>query len=251
MRCPNCGREIMEDAKFCPFCGVGVAVGEADPGNAEKGMNTDTREQTGRVTRGEDGVYRWLYEYKMFSNPAMLFMLWRMFFWAIGIGWIILIPFALILFAGWDSLFAVLLDFAVTVLVAAFTLGTIGYLVYAIHMGGRLFMLFEMNEEGITMTLAPKTFERQKGLMWLSIASGLTVSQAPNVFMDAALVNKKSQSSTFELTTTVLVKKWYSCLHLRQLLGYNLIYMDKEDFDFVWEYIKARLPGKCKVRSLF
>ncbi len=34
----------------------------------------------------------------------------------------------------------------------AFTLGTIGYLVYAIHMGGRLFMLFEMNEEGITLT---------------------------------------------------------------------------------------------------
>lgn len=68
MRCPNCGREIMEDAKFCPFCGAGVAVGEADPGNAEKGMNTDTREQTGRVTRGEDGVYRWLYEYKMFSK---------------------------------------------------------------------------------------------------------------------------------------------------------------------------------------
>lgn len=99
-------------------------------------MNTDLHQQTGRVTRGEDGVYRWLYEYKMFSNPAMLFMLWRMFFWAIGIGWIILIPFALILFAGWDSLFAVLLDFAVTVLVAAFTLGTIGYQKHNVHVGG-------------------------------------------------------------------------------------------------------------------
>ncbi len=236
MRCPNCGEEILGDDKFCPNCGAEIVMSSVNAGG---------------ITRGEDGVYRWLYEYKMFTNPAMLFMIWRMFLWAIGIGWLILIPFGLIFFAGWDSLFAVLFGFAVTVLVAAVTLGTIGYLIYAIYMGGRLFILFEMNEEGITMTLAPKTFERQKALMWLSIASGLTVSQAPNVFLDAALVNKKSQSSSFEHTTRVLVKKWYNCLHLRQLLGYNLIYTNKEDFDFVWEYIKARIPEKCKVRSLF
>ncbi len=69
MRCTNCGEEILGDIKFCLNYGVICC---------------------------EDGVYRWLYEYKMFTNPAIPFMVWRMFLRAIGIGWLILIPFALI-----------------------------------------------------------------------------------------------------------------------------------------------------------
>ncbi len=251
MRCPKCGEEIFGEDKFCPNCGTKISVSSGNVQSHGESINIGAQKQNGEITCGEDGVYRWLYEYKMFKNPAMLFMLWRMFLWAIVIGWLILIPCALLARADWDSILGILLAFGVTALVAALTLGTIGYIIYAIYNGGHLFMLFEMDEEGITMTLAPKTFERQKAIMWFSIASGLTVSEAPNVLLDSALVNKKSQSSSFENTTRVLVKKWYNCLHLRQLLGYNLIYVNKEDFDFVWEYIKARIPEKCKVRSLF
>ena len=34
---------------------------------------------TPRVTRGEDGVYRWVYEVNLFTHPTYFFLVWKIF----------------------------------------------------------------------------------------------------------------------------------------------------------------------------
>ena len=110
MFCENCGKEIPEDAKFCPECGAkvseetGYEISEeiTAPGNpgekAESGQalavpqekkprkKKETYAADGHVT-GEkvteniylcpDGAYRWFYQMDMLKNPTILITVWK------------------------------------------------------------------------------------------------------------------------------------------------------------------------------
>ena len=121
MFCENCGKEIPEDAKFCPECETAVPMdltggsGEALPTLENvniKEVNTDPVPEAavpekpkrrkkkenyvkyGKIT-GEkvteniylcpDGVYRWFYELNMLTNPTILFTVWKVILIAFGI----------------------------------------------------------------------------------------------------------------------------------------------------------------------
>ena len=97
-----------------------------------------------------DGKYRWAYELSLYKNPHILFLIWKIMGWVVaGVSLFLMI---VQLFSGNTSfeeliVFPLQLFFVIGALM--FVLGAIGYFVYALIMGGKYCVLFEMDDRGV------------------------------------------------------------------------------------------------------
>ena len=88
MFCPNCGFQTDDNMHFCEQCGAALDSGEMRT-EAETDIQVqvplvqDTVFQGEKVTENiylcPDGMYRWIYEFRMMKNPAILFTLFKIF----------------------------------------------------------------------------------------------------------------------------------------------------------------------------
>ncbi len=277
MFCPNCGKQLPDGSAFCDNCGAQVTAQSAGPEVLHQGEPVSPAQDPASaiaaaepkackgIELGADGKYRWVYELNMFKNPMILFTVWQIFLFAILICFVLLFAIIFISTIDWEDLFyidfkpnylywnnlwddikSILFGFGIVGLGATFILGTIGYLILAIVMGGKEVMVFEMDNEGVNMMLQEKTYEKQTGLMWLVAVSAMTGKNS-NAMLDYALLTKRSQYSSFSHSTTIIKKKAFRAIHLKQWFGFNTVYVEPEDFDFVWNYIVERVPGKCRI----
>lgn len=72
IKCNNCSHSIPEGSSFCNHCGAPVP-----PQDSESPTKGESRQVTENIYLGKDGKYHWCYEFKMLSNPALLFTIWR------------------------------------------------------------------------------------------------------------------------------------------------------------------------------
>ena len=52
MYCPNCGNEVMEDAKFCPSCGLEIKLPRDEESSNEKNCNASKDSASGDANNG-------------------------------------------------------------------------------------------------------------------------------------------------------------------------------------------------------
>lgn len=281
MFCEKCGKEIPEDAKFCPECGAkvseetGYEISEeiTAPGNPEtkaEGGQTlavpkekkprkkkETYAKDGRVI-GEkvteniylcpDGVYRWFYELDMLKNPTILITVWKV----LGISFGVVALFILIvdLFQGVIQSISDILPAlkVILILVPAFlVISIISYLILAWTFGWKYIVLFEMTEEYVKHIPTPKQFEKAQALNWLTVVVG-AMSHNPTVMGAGMLAGAKSAStSIFKDVEFIRVRRKRNTIHVDQLLDKNQVYAEDADFDFVEKFIKDRCV-KAKIK---
>ena len=259
MFCPNCGKEIPDNAKFCEECGAKIfqpddIVEESVQEPVQEPVEEPAVEGT-HVTPNivfcQDGKYRWTYEVHLLTNPAILLLVLKALFWS-GFGITVLMELTDIKGTidyfkrgkGSQYFTDFVLPFALFIL-GLLVLGLIGYFVFACIYRFKYIVLFEMDEEGIKHTMHPSQIDKAEAIGDM----GLLTSGYGRPFSGISskiVASKSEQSSSFSHSTSIKAQKAFDVIHLKQLLGHNMIYAEKEDFDFVLDYILKRLPDKCK-----
>lgn len=114
------------------------------------------------------------------------------------------------------------------------------YLIVAAIYGWKYIVLFEMDDEGVIHIQQDKQFKKAQGIAKLTMLTG-------RVGQGLSVSAKNVQSSSFRSVRTVKGIRRRDTIKLNQLLVHNQIYAEKEDYDFVWEYITSRCK-KAKIK---
>ena len=198
-----------------------------------------------RVSRCEDGKYRWLYELDMYKNPSIFYTVAKV------VGICLLLPIGMIVFLGIrerQSLTDILMELAPVYVVIGILVLITGFSYwYVAHMyGGRYCAVYEMDEYGVEAKQIKKQFEKQKVIAefaaWTAALTG-----NPGL-MGSALYNMTNDSSYSEFRKVYSVRsfKGRDLIKVNSPFLFNQIYVGKEDFDFVENYIRehcAKVKG--------
>ena len=198
----------------------------------------------GSVRQYEDGKYRWVYEFNLFRNPTILFVLYKIFFW-IGVGeWVLSTLFSL----GkknffWDGF----LDNAKVFLIMTaglLALATLGYVVYALMMKGKYCVVFEMDEEGVRHTQLDSQFKKAKVISMLTAFAGAAAGSPGAVGTGLLAGSRNTMYSGFGSPAKVRAFPRQDTIKIDRTFSHNQIYAEDADFDFVYRYIISHIPIK-------
>lgn len=235
--CTNCGEQI-ENGRFCSACGA--------PVDGFDGQNTNEQTRTeqstggwvspsGEIIQGSDGVFRWAYDFNMLTNPTILFTIFKVIGISLGAVWVIEI--GLDMFGG-DFEFSEFLGITkgfIILFIGIMILSAISYWLYAlIALGGKYCVLFEMDEKGVTHTQAPKQFKKAQVM---ALINGLTATNLSALGNAMIVGSRNSMSSDWSKVRSIQCFPNRGVIKVNEPLNKNQVYVSKEDFEFVRDYI--------------
>ena len=196
------------------------------------------------ITKGADGTYRWAYEFNLYRNPVILFTILKIFGVLLGLGFLLLASGSIVTFLQGSSDLGDLLDTAQAAgLFVLFFLGLIlvGYYLYAVMQGGVYCVLFEMNDEGVVHRQFDKQVKKAQVVSLINVLAGMAAGSPTQVGI--GLNSARSQmASSFASVKSVKGMRGFNTIKVNEPLGKNQIYVDGEDYDFVFDYIVAHCP---------
>lgn len=184
-----------------------------------------------------DGKYRWSYELNLFKNPAIFFLVWKIFFFII-IGILVVSNLADLIngYFGADTLLGSLKIFGF-ILLGMTVLVLLGYLLYAAMMGGKYCVLFEMDEEGVSHTQMMKQVKKAELISLLTVLAGIASKNPTIAGVGLNSSARTSMYSEFSKVKTVKSYKKLGLIKVNMTFEKNQVYTAPEDFDFVNNFI--------------
>ena len=265
MLCPKCNATLPDNAAFCEYCGTQFAAPpqpaqqpappvqqpvqqyqqpQPAPQYQQPVQQGGGRQISRNIVLGPDGKYRWVYELSLFKNPTILLLILKIFFF------IILGIFAFITLVelingdlDGDAILGNLKVFGI-ILGVMVALSLISYLIYAAMVGGKYCVLFEMDERGVLHKQLAKQYKKMQVLGMLTAMMGVA---SGNLAMTGVGINVASNSemySQFDKVRKVKASKSRNLIKVNGLLYHNQVYAETEDFDFVYDFIRSRVPLK-------
>lgn len=238
MFCTNCGTKLPDGSTACPHC-------SADRSNdAVAPAHNEGQKVSPNITLCPDGIYRWFFEFNLFKNPTVLFVVWKVLFLSFVGVWLMLV-----LLEGFSDgfSFSTLLDLTVVfggLILGMLLLGGLAYLLYALFLGGRYCVLFEMDAHGVKHVQMQPQFKRAQALAWIVALSGLAAGKPGVAGTGILAATKNSMYSSFEKVRSVEVLRKRNVIKVNEMLSKNQIYAEDEDFDFVCDFIRRHVPEK-------
>lgn len=202
----------------------------------------------GGITLCPDGKYCWVYELKLLKTPAILCVIWKIIVGAFLGVWL----FVMLLSLGdthfwWDGFWSEAKMFALlTALMLALSL--LAYLFYAAVMGGKYCVLFEMDENGIRHTQAPRQFKKAQLLAAITALSGMKSGHIGTVGTGLLAGSKVSSYSEWHLVKSIAVHPRLNLIKVNAPLNKNQVYAEDTDFAFVRQYILTHC-AEAKLRE--
>jgi hypothetical protein len=194
---------------------------------------------TKNITFDSDRVYRWVYELNLYKNPTILFLIWKIFgFVLLGI-WLFMVILEIID----DNLsLDTLMDITSVFLLLALGFGLlclIGYLLYALMMGGKYCVLFEMDDRGVHHIQMESQIKKVEAISILTRLVGAMAGR-PGVVGTGMLAGARTSMYTaFADVKSVEFCPGRDLIKVNELLNKNQVYAEDEDFDFVLNFIRA------------
>ena len=190
------------------------------------------------MKKGKNEKYNWDYELSLYKNPTILFLMWKIFFWVIvGICIFSSILTAMDGLYGWDGVLDNIKFFFI-LLIGMEVLCTIGYFIYALMMGGKYKVHFEMDEKGVLHEQEEVQAKKAKNIGLLTAIVGLAAKRPTTVGVGLNSTARTSMYSEFDKVKKIKAYKRRELIKVNGLLEKNQVYVKKEDFDFVYQYIK-------------
>lgn len=199
-----------------------------------------------------DGSYRWVYEFNLWTNPTILLTVLKVFLIAIVcLGVLMLVLLVPDLVQGYaddgDILGTVQLIAGMALLFLVLT--AIGYVVYAAMQGGKYCVVFTMDENGIEHRQMPREYEKAQLVGALNVVAGLATGKPGQVGMGLATASRNAMTSTFEFVRSIKGSRMLRVVKVNEPLAKNQVYVEPEDYDFVFGYIRAHCPNATKVKG--
>ena len=247
MYCESCGKNIPDESRFCEYCGSEVKkTSEAEETTESEEFSAEQDIKiSGNITKSSEGSYNWMYEFSLWKNPAVLITVFKvlliammapallMFFLTIGEG----IGEAVKLFVSIFGIGAVL----ICVLMLA------GYVILSLTYGGKYYVLFKMDSKGVRHIQLDKQHKKAQALGFLTALIGAASGNISAAGAGLLGASKKSMYTNFKKVKSVKFSPRMNTIYLNETLNKNQIYVSKEDFQFVKEFILENCPEKIKV----
>lgn len=184
--------------------------------------------------------YYWIYELPMTKSFFILFEVWKVLLVSILIINVFLnVPMALIEHS-WAS-FTGMLQMSLIVLAIMLVLSIPAYWIVVKANNGKYTVMFEMDEEGIDHQQI-KT-DKAKALDKLTMMAGTLTGNASVV--GAGLISSSGSSlySRFSHVRKLIAYPGKNLIRVNGRLMRNQVYVDRENFDFVWSFLLAHCPN--------
>lgn len=256
--CEFCGAIVSEGSNFCESCGsdlrqksiIEPTVDDLEEDSSsigpEEAYAKSTEKPSPNIRLGEDGKLRWVYELSLYKNPTILFIIWKIFFYIfLGMfGLMLLVQMGDGLVEAFTGIAPVFLYMNIGMLVFS----SVVYFIYAMLMGGKYCVIFEMDKKGINHIQMEKQFEKAK---LIGIIGAITGAATGNIGGTAAGIlagTKQATYSKFKLVKSVKPNRKRGVIKVNSKdMIHNQVYAEEVDFDFVLNYIMANIPaGKGK-----
>ena len=196
-----------------------------------------------RPTRGGDGKIRWVYEMSLYKNPTVFLLVWKIFFFIlVGIFAVTMITDAIEWSDFFPDRFLNDLKFLAWFLLGMTVVVGLGYLLYAVIMGGKYIVEFEMDERGVLHRQTAAQAQKAKTLGQAAMIS----ARSPGAFSAGMSAQRTEMYSEFAKVRRVKAYPRRHLIKVNELLGHNQVYVPAEDFAFVYEFIVAHCPNLKK-----
>ena len=195
------------------------------------------------IKKGDDGTYRWVYEFKMLKNPMILLSVQKIFLLILIGMWVVFGLFRI----GRDGFVSAFVAQTKELLIPAaalFVLSILGYILLACIYGWKYCVLFEMNETGIRHIQLKKQYKKAQALGWLTAMMGIVAGKPGMAGTGLLAATKNEQATEFRIVKRMRSFRAFHTIKLDGLLNHNQIYTQPEDYDFVLDYISKRIPKK-------
>ena len=200
-----------------------------------------------RVALCEDGKYRWTYEFNMLKNPAIIVVVYKIFLILLSIPFIINV-IALArngeLQKEWnDRLWSgsnpkvwlvVMAVFVVIILLA--------YLLVAWMYGGKYIVHFTMDENCIVHEQEAAQSKRAQKLGLLTALVGIFAKRPSTIGAGMLAASRTTFTSDFPNVRRIKPRRALKLIKVNKLLDRNQVYVPREDFDFVLDFIRRHCP---------
>lgn len=191
----------------------------------------------------QQGTYRWAYEFNLWKNPTILITILKV------LGGVFLALFVFIgivnLFEGYTSAEDMLANLRVAGIILLVMLGItlLGYAIYALMVGGSYCVVFTMNERGIEHRQLPEQFKKAQVMGGLSVLSGLASGNLSQMGLGLLTATNDARYSDFANVRSIQGLPRRGTIKVNEPLSKNQVYVDPEDYDFVFAYIRAHCPN--------
>ena len=277
MYCESCGKSIADDSKFCEHCGNKVEEEMHDDRETEETQETAEKEieliqeEAGfeettlvkkienvqklpleqeiriseNITMSSRGSYKWMYEFSLWKNPAVLITVFKVLLIALMVPAFLM--FFLTLGEGIGEAFKLLLSMLGIGAVLMTVLMIAGYVMLSLAYGGKYYVLFEMDKKGINHIQLDKQHKKAEALGFLTALSGLSTGNISAAGAGLLGASKKSLYTNFKKVKSVKFYPKRNTIYLNEAFNKNQIYASKEDYLFVKEFILENCPKNVKL----
>ena len=206
----------------------------------------------GNIVKDEKGVYRWVYEFSLWRNPAILITILKIFLAImVGMGAFLLalrIPdFASGAADAGDMVGILQLTGGMLALMAVLTL--VGYALYAVMQGGKYCVVFTMDEHSILHKQLPQQFEKSQVASVLNVIAGLAGGRPGQAGIGIITATHDATRSDFDAVRSIVGSRALCTIKVNEPHAKNQVYVDPEDYDFVFGFIRDHCPNATKVKG--
>lgn len=206
-------------------------------------MENDKAKENGssasEILRCSDGSFRWVYEVNLFKDLSLLGLLYKVFGGIIlGMG---LLFFIIELFADHNYIFV--LEMMGIMAGIFLVLIILGYLLYAAIMGGSYCVIYTMDDKGIFQQQQEKQAKKAELIADLTVLAGLLSRNMTTTGIGLTSARKTSSHTTFKGTKKLTGISRKGLIKIVKGLSHDRVYCGREDYEFVWNYIRTRCEG--------
>ncbi len=188
-----------------------------------------------------DEKYRWRYQMSLYRNPSIFVSTAKAIFIAVVIT-VLLMGVIMLITAGFDKDNLLFLGKLSLILLGIFAvLLVLGYLIYAMIMGGYYIVDFVMDSEQLIHAQSAKQAKKAEKISRAAVIMGALTGNRGAMSAGMLSAGRSVSVTEFSRVKKVVVNRRRSVIKLWSG-GWNAVYADGPDLDFVADWIRAHVP---------
>lgn len=253
--CENCGEPLVKDGDSESLDDIKEDKRHKSRSNIENVIN-DKDEQvvemvvvksSKNIIKNDEGSYHWMYEFSFWKNPTIFITTFKVLLISLFVP--ALLMFFLTLGDGINEAFkilALILGYGIIIMTA---LLIVGYLIIGFIYGGKYYVLFKMDELGINHIQLEKQYKKAQSLELLTAMVNISLGNLSLGGAGIMAASRQNLYTSFKKVRNIKINTKRNTIYLNESLKKNQIYAEKEDFQFVKEYILNNCPKDVKVKG--